>query len=216
MFVPHLKETLPKKEGKVQRKFHFGDVQSFHATACLIRDHGNPHPSVWLSEHGGQHNTATHSCRLSLTAICNGVLKGWSYRRLGGSRGKAAVAVVDVVEFRVRISGCSVGFLLGWPVHLSVFGTFPHRLPCTMVPALSLRTLVPGTLSRSGGSLTACAAEHALIRATVGLVLTCGQRRRMFKCFHLIHQWSKMDKHVHKGRLVAANRRGDNLAKGGH
>jgi len=50
----------------------------------------------------------------------------WSYRGLGGSRGEAAVVVGGVVEFRVRIWGCSAGFPLGWSVHLSVFGTFPH------------------------------------------------------------------------------------------
>ena len=48
IFVPYLKETLPKKEGKVQRKFYFVDVESFHATACLIPDHGNPSDRAYL------------------------------------------------------------------------------------------------------------------------------------------------------------------------
>jgi len=42
IFVPHLKETLPKREGKVQRLFCFVDVESFHAPACMIPDFGNP------------------------------------------------------------------------------------------------------------------------------------------------------------------------------
>jgi len=40
--VPCLKETLPKKEGKVQIKFYLVDVELFHATKCMIPDHGNP------------------------------------------------------------------------------------------------------------------------------------------------------------------------------
>jgi len=35
IFAPHLKETLPKKEGKVQRLFYFVDVESFHAPTDL-------------------------------------------------------------------------------------------------------------------------------------------------------------------------------------
>jgi len=48
IFVPYLKETLPKKEGKVQRLFYFVDVESFHAPTCMIPDFGNPSDRAYL------------------------------------------------------------------------------------------------------------------------------------------------------------------------
>ena len=48
IFAPYLKETLPKKEGNVQRKFYFVDVESFHATTCMIPDFGNPSDRAYL------------------------------------------------------------------------------------------------------------------------------------------------------------------------
>jgi len=42
IFVPCLKETLPKKEEKVQRLFYFVDVELFQAPTCMIPDFGNP------------------------------------------------------------------------------------------------------------------------------------------------------------------------------
>ena len=48
MFVPYFKETLPKKEGNVQRRFYFVEVESFHATTCMIPDFGNPSDRAYL------------------------------------------------------------------------------------------------------------------------------------------------------------------------
>jgi hypothetical protein len=48
IFVPYFKETDPKRAGKVQRKFYFVDVESFHAPTCMIPDFGNPSDRAYL------------------------------------------------------------------------------------------------------------------------------------------------------------------------
>jgi len=48
IFVPYLKQALPKKEGKVQRLFYFVDVESFNAPTCMIPDFGNPSDQAYL------------------------------------------------------------------------------------------------------------------------------------------------------------------------
>jgi len=48
IFAPCLKEPLQKKEAKVQRLFHFVDVEAFHAPTCMIPDFENPNDLACL------------------------------------------------------------------------------------------------------------------------------------------------------------------------